>query len=210
MAKHLENRSKFAQTLQQLLDGTNIFTRTQWAGFLNVSQAAISQWVNDKSVPRPELLRMIVELVRSRDGKPTESTGKAPKEVLREFEEMASLPAQEVSPNWERFGDSVSAYMVAPFLEGFLLDLKSLDPEAQRRVLLRSSRLCAAEAGYDVEPQPQNVPGNGQMFRVHKPTPDTRLSEEAVAAVQKFEKNIPGFLHVVMTCLTSQIGRAHV
>src|SRR5207244_2263066 len=57
-------RSRFAEMLLRLIDETNLFTRAEWAEILDVSEAAISQWVNDKTLPRPELLRMIVDTVK--------------------------------------------------------------------------------------------------------------------------------------------------
>lgn len=188
--------SEFASLLRQLLDETDIFVRSEWAAFLNVSEAAISQWVNDKTVPRPELLRMIVQLVMSKDD--------APHNLLQEFEAMASRSANEVSPNWRRFGQSVCAYMLRPLLEGFLLDLKGLKPEAQERILLRTSLWCAEEAGYDVTSETV-IRGRNEIrsFKVYEGGLSPRLLEEAETTVGKIEQKVPGFLRIVMNYLTS-------
>ena len=193
-----QNTSEFAQLLRRLLDDTGIFNRSEWAEFLSVSTAAISQWVNDNTVPRPELLRMIVDLVRSVDN--------APQGLLQEFETMAARPSEVVSPNGKRFGESVSAYLVRPLLDGFLLDLKGLKSEEQARVLLRASMLCAEEAASFRNPpvESSHEPLTLVSF-IAAPKGDLlpELLERAEAAVARIEKRIPDLLVKVMNYLTS-------
>lgn len=195
-----QNRSEFAQLLRRLLDETDIFSRSQWAEFLNVSTAAISQWLNDTTVPRPELLRMILDLVRSADN--------APQELLQEFGEMAAKPAASVSPrHGKKFGESVNAYLIRPLLEGFLLDLKELKAEKQARVLLRASMLCAEEAG-SFGPLPVECPYEPltlvQPIDRNKVELSQELLARAEATVARIERKTPEFLIKVMSYLTSK------
>ncbi len=58
-----QDKSIFAVALKALLDETNLFDRREWAQFLNVSESAISQWVGDKTIPRADLLYMIIDVL---------------------------------------------------------------------------------------------------------------------------------------------------
>lgn len=189
--------SDFAASLRRLLDETGIFDRREWSRFLNVSGAAISQWLTDKTIPRPETLRMIVELVRSNKN--------APREPLQQFDAMSANPSVEVSPHGKRMGESVRSYLVSPLVEGFLLDLKGLEPVKQTRVLLKASMLCAEESGLY---QPPVAP----VYQVNEDLPvqnslATGLAR-AEAAVKTIEEKIPDFVSKVMGYLTSRPNEA--
>jgi len=192
-----QNVSEFAQVLRRLLDDTGMFKRNQWAELLNVSEAAISQWVTDNTVPRAELLRMVVDLVRAR--------GRAPRELLQEFEAVAAKPGTSVSPKWkERFGDSVNTYLVRPLLEGFLLDLKGLKADAQERVLLKSTALCAEESGFRRPQMEASAPQPALTAEVESRggyQPKTPESPEATLAA--IVEKRPWFLTKVMGYLTT-------
>src|SRR5262245_41501991 len=56
--------SRFAAALRALLDETGIFTREEWSDVLGVSTAALSQWVNDSTIPRATSLRSLLDAVR--------------------------------------------------------------------------------------------------------------------------------------------------
>lgn len=208
MSSESQNISEFARVLGRLMDESGVFKgRGEWAEFLNVSQSAISQWLNDVTVPRPELLRMIVDLVRSVD---------APaREPLQEFERMAARPAAEVSArHGKKFGESVNAYLVRPLLEGFLLDLKGLKAEAQTRVLLKASMLCAEEHGIFPD-LPVEAPyealalvaSQTRVQPIERPAgPSRALLEAAEATVARLEQRVPGFLSEVMSHLTDTPG----
>jgi len=131
-------RSEFARALAALLDDTNVMTRDRWAEQLEVTTQAISQWVNDATVPRPEKLRLILGYFREASDQ---------RAMLRDsFVKMATKPASEVSPNAERFGASVSEYMLAPLYRGFRRRYEPLTPVAKETVLDHSIALCIALA----------------------------------------------------------------
>lgn len=102
--------SLFAQRLRGLLSA-ECFPKSglaPWARYLDVTESAISQWLNDKTIPRPTLLYMIFNLVA---GLRTETAGR----VLREFKEMANRPSdQSISPHFERLQPTVWDYMTSP------------------------------------------------------------------------------------------------
>ena len=108
------NRSPFAAALAGLLDDTACFTRAEWARFLGVSTSDLSQWVNDETVPRADLLRMMVDVLQS--------SADVPEEPLAAFEQMAARPAREVSPLGGRMTPTVAEYLrttlAAPSVHG--------------------------------------------------------------------------------------------
>lgn len=95
--------SLFAGAVSGLLDKTDFFTRFDWVRLLGVSESALSQWTKDKAVPRPEHLRVILDLLRTSAG--------IPQAPLEEFDRVAALPAAEVSPLSDRFGATVEQYL---------------------------------------------------------------------------------------------------
>ena len=98
------NRSKFAIALTALLDDTKFYKRAQWAYFLRISTSAISQWLNDKTLPRADVLAMVLDLLRLRGG---EGAAKA----LAAWDKMASESATKVSPLGARMLPNVAAYL---------------------------------------------------------------------------------------------------
>jgi hypothetical protein len=138
-------RSPFAIALERLLDDTGLFSkREQWARILGVTPAAISQWVQDKTVPRPEVLRILISVIKSRT--------KIPRRFIEEFEQLAALPAAEASPKHGHrvaktavhygVGNTFAHYMTAPVLEAFLRNLSALPPRLQEDVLTSASEKC--------------------------------------------------------------------
>ncbi|MBM0105019.1 hypothetical protein JM946_09675 [Steroidobacter sp. S1-65] len=119
--------SPFAAALRGLLDRTGLFTRAEWARVLGISTAALSQWVNDRTLPRAELLRQIVDIVRNADG--------VPPEPLADFEELSQQPADHVSPLGQRMLPNVSAYLRGGRLSQLGSELRKLTPSEQRSFL---------------------------------------------------------------------------
>lgn len=120
-------RSRFAESLARLLDETNLFKRSQWAEFLSVTPAALSQWVNDVTIPKPDRLYMIFEVLRQSDG--------VPAEVLDAFRETAQARSTQVSPHGRRMLPTVWDYMMRPAFGDLANRLAKLPPVEQERVL---------------------------------------------------------------------------
>lgn len=114
----MARRSEFAESLRALLDDTGLFTRQRWARHLHVTPGAISQWVHDRSVPRPETLWNILHLLSD----PTPEN--AP--LVHRFYRMAEKSAEQVSPRAESFGPTVADYLVKPVFETFYEDFERL------------------------------------------------------------------------------------
>ncbi len=125
-------RSRFAQALVGLLDDAGFYTREEWAEFLRISPSAISQWVNDKTLPRADLLAMVLDLLRLRGGEKA-------KEALKRFDHVAALPAVRVSPLGTRMVPNVGYYMEANSFATLGSQLRGLSREQQRAVLREGS-----------------------------------------------------------------------
>jgi hypothetical protein len=121
------NKSAFALSLTELLDNTNLFDRREWSEVLGVTEPAISQWVGDKTIPRPDNLHMIVITLERSSG-----VNRAP---LRSFKSMAQLKATEVSPHGKRMLPSVWEYMMRPAFSELSGKLAKLPIAEQERLL---------------------------------------------------------------------------
>ncbi|WP_034387946.1 hypothetical protein [Hellea balneolensis] len=116
--------SIFARSLKKLLDDTNYFSRNQWADFLTISTPAISQWVNDKTLPRADLVLMIVDVLKQNPDKNTIA-------VIEEFESLYGLPCEDISPFGSRMGKTLSEYLADGSFFRFGRELRGLTPEQQ-------------------------------------------------------------------------------
>lgn len=127
-------RSLFADALARLLDRTEMFSRKEWAAALGVTPAAISQWVNDKTLPRAQTVRGVLDLVRRHSG--------ADCIAVRDFMKLNALRAKAISPLGERMGPTMTHYLVAPLVESFLNLLETATLEQQEEVLRLASAEC--------------------------------------------------------------------
>ena len=175
----MKRKSQFATALASLMDESDLFSRQEWADILGISDAAISQWLNDKTLPSPEFLRAIVSTVRR-------NSNKLPHWILTEFDKMASKSASEVSPFGARIGKSVYEYLLKPLQDGFWEVFEALPVNSRERLLPLFSEMCMEEAGVFSPEEHENTP-------VPTPTKDsacnivcegTFLNEPSVFPVQ--------------------------
>lgn len=130
-----KTHSPLAQILRALLDDSGTYARSEWAAILGVSEPAISQWVNDDTLPRPEKLRALWRLLFE-DTRVSDA-------ALERFEEMSRRPAAEISPRHaHNIGRTLGHYMVRPAREAFSRALDHLPSEVQEEVLVRANALC--------------------------------------------------------------------
>src|SRR3954462_4826894 len=124
-----ELAAKLSQILNANVSGRS---RSKWSSELGVSQAAISQWVQGSTLPRPELLRKIWQTVRMRDNT---------SQIMRGFVEMASKPAAEVSRHQARIGATVAEYITRPEFETLWNRLRVLPLDEQESCLSKAFEL---------------------------------------------------------------------
>lgn len=168
-------KSRFATVLSALLDRTDLFTRSEWSEFLKVTPAAISQWVNDKTVPSPELLRMIIGVLRESDG--------VPQELLLEFDHLARRPSKEISPHGDRLDRTLGDYLLRPLLKGFFGVYEPLPAELKEKVLQEASQMCRALKRARRAQGETRTKGFDHAVRVATPQEDT--SRDVVGRISK-------------------------
>lgn len=125
-------KSELATILEKLLDTR--YTRQEWSEILGISEAAISQWVNDKTIPRPEVLRMVLDTLSA--------SASIPSKLLEEFQTVARQPATRISPYGARIGNTLEEYLVQPVFDGFVRNLRPLSAERQEQILFEGASLC--------------------------------------------------------------------
>ena len=126
--------SRFAAALTALLDDTGILKRREWAEFLHISESAISQWVGDKTLPRPEHLKKIVRFLQDSDG--------VPEAPVCDFLQMSSLPARQITPLSERLGEdrTIDQYMLRPLRNALQITLSGLPAASQEEILAAANQ----------------------------------------------------------------------
>ncbi|MEK7505083.1 MAG: hypothetical protein AAB589_02265 [Patescibacteria group bacterium] len=122
--------SLFADQLRALVDATGLFNRKEWAEVLSVDEMDIESWLNDKSIPKDETLRMMLGILRESDG--------VPEKVLSNFDVFCFCPAAEVSSHSKELGRSVGDYLVEPLFRGFKRRYNQLPPNLKEAVLRRA------------------------------------------------------------------------
>lgn len=121
-------RSLFARALADLLDNTDLHGRGGWARLLGVPRDAIDRWTNDETVPRADLLRMVLDVLRS--------SSNIKRDPIADFELMAQEHALDVSPLGWAMLPSVASYIERSSVAEFGRDLATLTRSQQQRVLV--------------------------------------------------------------------------
>lgn len=150
-----KKRSKFAEAISAILDASGM-TRKEWARALNISESAISQWLNDLSVPKPELLNRFLDLA----GRIETATS-----AVNQFKTTtARLPTQQVTQRLKvervrlerRRFSCLGDYMLEPSLDEWMSRYERATTE-ERRALLDSApaadRFVAADRFEAAAPQ---------------------------------------------------------
>lgn len=110
-------------------------TREGWAKLLDVSEASLSLWANDRTLPRPSALRGIV--TRLRDDPST------PSPLREEMEAILAAPVAKVTPKHDRVDGTLGAYVIRPLVDRLLDTLDDLS-FAERENILHGALNAAA------------------------------------------------------------------
>lgn len=164
---HRKRGSLFARALEGLLRAPKDMTYADWAGVLGVSPPAISQWLADETLPRPDRLYAIIRRLREIEG--------LPREPLQQFADMATRPGRRVSPHGHRLHPNVAYYMLEPLRESLITALATVPSRVQEEMLLRSIRQChqltssETEAG-DLFSRSVSLPETGEVPVEERPS----------------------------------------
>jgi hypothetical protein len=146
--------SEFSKALKDLLDDTNLFNRTEWSYFLfgfNFKAKGIEtiqNWIDDKDIPRPMNLTMIIINLSSTSvadfvtsGIQMAIKGNQPNldlgcKELKAFGEMAKKRATDVSPFGKRMLPTVAEYMSRATFSEMSSKLAKMTHEQQEKFLM--------------------------------------------------------------------------
>ena len=188
MARNTQTKqsvSAFARVIQQLLDDTGFYTRAEWSRFLGISGPALSQWVNDRTIPRADLLRMVLDLLEIRGG--TKAC-----DALNNLDAIMDTPAESISPIGSRFGQNLRAYLRARPLSEVGQSLRNLSA-AQQIAALRGGGIGGTADAEPVAMRPDEPivaildSGRGPAWRMPRLVRATGLhGRERQVAVDEF------------------------
>ena len=138
MTTKTRTSSPFATALRQIFESSPIYpTQAAWAEALEVRPAAASQWLSDTTLPSPDTLKSLVELLAI--------PNVADAEAIAEFRQILKRPREEVTPlNTPSGAATLRHYLVKVLFDGFLRALRPLPPERQEVVLRDATRQCRA------------------------------------------------------------------
>ena len=174
-------QSVLARAISELLRGSGLYTLEEWGEILGVSQPAISQWLHDKTLPRPELLRMIRRVVGNDQ--------KVSQQILFSFDTLLSRPAKEISPHAAKIGETLAHYLLRPEWDAFERCVRPLTAEDQSTVL-RDASGHAQRLAEKAEETENSIIHETSVMHSLDDSVTTRLSTEDVQQL-KFEEADP-------------------
>ncbi|MFZ1019834.1 MAG: helix-turn-helix transcriptional regulator [Minisyncoccia bacterium] len=133
-AEKPNSQENFVVALKNILDTTGI-SRSEWAKFLGVSQAAISVWVMGRSFPGPEILATIINVTEKKHGA-NFSKLQALKDCLYKTEPFIR-PGKKQPKHKEGYGDNIMNATIAQIKD----NLQKLSPPVQERILGEFARM---------------------------------------------------------------------
>lgn len=129
----------FSIALLNLIDSSGIFTRSQWSQYLLVTEAAISQWLTGKTIPKSDHLKNILLFLENFE---TDDVRK----YLLDFYEMADKPIKEtLNEDFQsRFKgvSTISDYISSSYLNSFQVEMTRMNCAVKREFIF----LCTAFA----------------------------------------------------------------
>jgi transcriptional regulator with XRE-family HTH domain len=187
-----KRRSQLASVLAAIIDDSNIFDRETWAKLCYVSPSAISQWLSDSTLPRPENLRLLLHIAETTEG--------FPPATIALFRQIASRPSQEISPHARKIGPSLQTYLLGPMIDAMLDKLAVLPPEEQERLVSRFLFQCdgGQESLFEQVPGFQPPPLDAESVRQRYPERSQPAVTRALTIVAQQQPNVAEtfkFLH---------------
>ncbi|HVU98722.1 MAG TPA: sigma factor [Puia sp.] len=114
----------FKIALSNLLDKTGIYSRFEWASYLLVSEPAISQWTNGRTLPKAEHLSSILLFLENYDRKDVQ-------QYVYEFYQMADLPIEKTLEEslQDRYGkyQTITEYISLTYQDALNIEVSDLN-----------------------------------------------------------------------------------
>lgn len=120
--------SPLSHWIKHALDHTEILSRKGWADLLARSEAALSRWVSDDDLPKPRVLRTLVETVRDHDSD-------AARKIAAEWDLLAARPLHEVHPKPPPGVDTLTTLILQPIWSDHKLALDAVPPQEREQIL---------------------------------------------------------------------------
>lgn len=96
--------SRLGQSLTDIFDKSKLFSnRANWASLLGATEQKLSDWEQDKELPRPDHLSILYHVISTSPRTPTD--------LLHNFKLMINMPAADVSPHNAAIGKNLLSYM---------------------------------------------------------------------------------------------------
>lgn len=122
--------NNFAKWLKAMLDNTRLFTRAEWAKFLEVPEGTLEGWVNGLyNPPPPEKLRSIVQVLLESDGV------KGARELLTEVETLPLAHISNGTPATWKNASTLAEYLCLPLVNGLRRSMAGLTMKQQEKIL---------------------------------------------------------------------------
>jgi len=125
-------KNLFKEVLVKLIDDTKVMSRAKWSQYLLVSEAAISQWLNGKTIPKSEHLRNIISYLENFETQEIQN-------ALYDFYDVADMPVtislnEDVQDKFRGF-PTISDYISSSDLYAFQVELSRVHGTLKKDVL---------------------------------------------------------------------------
>ena len=126
-----------------------MYSRAEWGEVLNVSPSAISLWLKDRTLPRPEILRCLLNELDQYESQEV-------REKVAQFRVLAEEPSDRISPLSRNLGPTLWHYLAQPALKQMTEDLHHI-PGPQRFELIQALVDVVTRVAHLGEPVPQDI-----------------------------------------------------
>ena len=127
----------FTNFLRYILVEAKLYSRTFWASVLNVSQPAITQWIQGKTTPLPKQLNNILRMLNDFKNPSDELTTS-----ISEFYKVLDLSLSKKERKRFKNQSTIGNYILLPQKENLDNSIDKLPFHLKNEVLLFSTRLC--------------------------------------------------------------------
>lgn len=133
----------FKDTIATLMDGTGIYTRSQWAEYLLVSESAISQWTTGRTLPRAENINRILLFLE-----PYKGLNYVVRYALHDFYILIDRPIEQslgpqLAESYSRYR-TLTHYLTEQLMEAFMVELEGLPGKLHKDIIYTCTALLRA------------------------------------------------------------------